>query len=253
MAYRDHKALKYDVFISYRRDDADWCRKIANRLKKMNIIVWPDEPSAPEANTVVQIEETLRASRQVLIVMTPEYFAFDKDRTADRTWVELACALLEKPDSVVPLLREDCEMPPLLRNLASIDFRREEEFDDRLEELKRVLMAHASKTSSSPSYQAGRFEEWVRRDSIGSALPSLPRRLTSRFRRRAYLEQESIAIGREHVLEKLHTLVTPDEAQRWLNTPIKILEGRRPVDLISDGEAGRVFQLLVRLEEGIHA
>lgn len=52
---------------------------------------------------------------------------------------------------------------------------------------------------------------------------------------------------------KLNSLVSPAEAQRWLNAPNATLDGRRPIDLISQGESDRVMEILIGLEEGIHA
>jgi integration host factor subunit beta len=54
------------------------------------------------------------------------------------------------------------------------------------------------------------------------------------------------------VREKLNSLVMPEEAERWLHAKLRILNGRRPIDLIQNGESNRIMEILVRLEEGIH-
>jgi bifunctional DNA-binding transcriptional regulator/antitoxin component of YhaV-PrlF toxin-antitoxin module len=56
----------------------------------------------------------------------------------------------------------------------------------------------------------------------------------------------------EEVREKLSDLVGPEEAQRWLHAPLALFKGRRPVDLIKQGEGDRIMQIIVRLEDGIH-
>jgi hypothetical protein len=56
----------------------------------------------------------------------------------------------------------------------------------------------------------------------------------------------------EQIQEKLNSLVKPEEAQRWLYAPNDMFEGRRPIDLLEQGEDERVMQLLGRIEEGIH-
>ena len=54
------------------------------------------------------------------------------------------------------------------------------------------------------------------------------------------------------VRKKLNRLVMPKEAERWLHARLAIFEGRRPIDLINDGESDRVLQTLACLEEGSH-
>jgi len=54
------------------------------------------------------------------------------------------------------------------------------------------------------------------------------------------------------VREKLHSLVMPEEVERWLHARLAIFEGRRPIDLINHGESDRVLEVLACLEEGSH-
>ena len=56
----------------------------------------------------------------------------------------------------------------------------------------------------------------------------------------------------QEVREKLDSLFKPEEGQRWLYAPNAMFEGRRPIDLITHGEADRIMQILVRIEQGIH-
>jgi len=60
------------------------------------------------------------------------------------------------------------------------------------------------------------------------------------------------AVTTEHINAVLRELVEPAEGKRWLSTPQEVFGGRTPEDLMSNGEARRVYQVLVRLEEGIH-
>lgn len=56
----------------------------------------------------------------------------------------------------------------------------------------------------------------------------------------------------KEILEKLHSVFRPSEGYRWIDTPLDIFEGERPIDLIRRGKGYRVMQMLVRIEEGIH-
>jgi len=56
----------------------------------------------------------------------------------------------------------------------------------------------------------------------------------------------------KQVREKLNSLFKPEEGRRWLYAPLAMFEGRRPIDLVTQGEADRIMQILVRIEQGIH-
>jgi len=85
-----------------------------------------------------------------------------------------------------------------------------------------------------------------------------PKKVREQLRRRVGDDLEIVMRPRrtktplEEVREKLSDLVGPEEAQRWLHAPLALFEGRRPVDLIKQGEVDRIMQIVVRLEEGIH-
>ncbi len=55
----------------------------------------------------------------------------------------------------------------------------------------------------------------------------------------------------EIIREKLLNIVQPQEAERWLTTPKKFLNGRTPLQAIEDGEGERLIRRLIMLEEGI--
>jgi len=56
----------------------------------------------------------------------------------------------------------------------------------------------------------------------------------------------------EQVTEKLYRLFEEEEAKRWLFSPHKKFDMKRPIDVIIQGDAGRVLDILNRLEEGVH-
>jgi uncharacterized protein (DUF2384 family) len=55
----------------------------------------------------------------------------------------------------------------------------------------------------------------------------------------------------EIIREKLLNIVQPQEAERWLTTPKKFLNGRTPLQAIEDGEGERLIRQIGRIEEGI--
>jgi transcriptional regulator with XRE-family HTH domain len=60
------------------------------------------------------------------------------------------------------------------------------------------------------------------------------------------------ARGRElqRLFEQLTSLMKPEEVGPWLNTEMEEFEGRRPTDLIRQGETGRVWESLYFLRSG---
>jgi hypothetical protein len=208
------KTFDFDVFISHASVDTAWCKKFVNRLeKRYKLKVWFDESQLRGGAILpTQIGNGLDASKCFVPVLSPAYF--------EKNWTqaELNAAIHKDPDGrrgfILPILLKKCELPTLLRHRKYIDFRRESEFNENCRLLAEALRASPSK--------------------------DIP-----------ILENEN-KIKLEQVEEKLNSLVTPEEAQRWLYASLKMFDGRRPIDLIANGETDRVMQILIRLEEGIH-
>jgi uncharacterized protein (DUF2384 family) len=55
------------------------------------------------------------------------------------------------------------------------------------------------------------------------------------------------------VAEELAELYAPDEARLWLYSRNRQLGGRRPLDLISEGDMETVLQLIAMLKDGAYA
>lgn len=51
---------------------------------------------------------------------------------------------------------------------------------------------------------------------------------------------------------RLRSLVKETEVERWLSAPNALLGGVSPQEAIARGQASRVSEILVRLEEGIY-
>jgi hypothetical protein len=65
------------------------------------------------------------------------------------------------------------------------------------------------------------------------------------------VEDASVSSPARQVLFKLEGLFDPAESLRWLGTRQARLGGS-PMELVERGQADRVLQLLIRLEEGTH-
>jgi hypothetical protein len=110
------------VFLSYAHADADkeFVSALHERLKRDGIECFFDEESlAPGVNFVLQISEAIDECNYLVMVMSRAYFSA---RFAPLEW---AAVLSEDPMNergrLVPLLREECDLPALIRPLNYID------------------------------------------------------------------------------------------------------------------------------------
>jgi SAM-dependent methyltransferase len=118
------------VFLSYARVDADrkFVSDLYRRLKQDGIDCFFDEVwLAPGANFVLQISEAVEKCNYLVMVMSRAYFSA---RFAPSEWsAVLAGDPKNERGRLVPLLREDCELPALIKPLLFIDVRSAETFE----------------------------------------------------------------------------------------------------------------------------
>lgn len=55
-----------------------------------------------------------------------------------------------------------------------------------------------------------------------------------------------------YAAERLSELYSPDDARLWLFSRHRLLNGRRPVELISEGDIDGVLRLIAQLEDGAY-
>jgi uncharacterized protein (DUF2384 family) len=51
--------------------------------------------------------------------------------------------------------------------------------------------------------------------------------------------------------EKLSSIVKEEYVNDWLQTPNKAFNGKKPIDLVNEGNFDPLFEMLYRLESGI--
>jgi uncharacterized protein (DUF2384 family) len=66
-------------------------------------------------------------------------------------------------------------------------------------------------------------------------------------------EVREVVLSLYVVLERLASVIDPSTAEDWLFTPVPALSNERPVDLIRDGRAKDVLDLVDALGEGVFA
>src|SRR5262249_34867804 len=104
------------IFISYARKDKDFVLRLATQLKSRGAPVWLDQWNIPAgAHWNQSIDSALRDCGQFMIILSPTAVA------SQQVQGELQMALDEKKP-IVPVLRQACHVPRLLRLIQHIDF-----------------------------------------------------------------------------------------------------------------------------------
>jgi hypothetical protein len=131
--------LKPSVFISHSSKDKAFVRKLVADLKSANLPLWFDEEQIGVGDSIVaKINDGLASSVYILVVLS-------RSSLASR-WVqdELNYAkmrsLTDKSVVILPVILEDCEVPPLLMDKLHADFRK-----DYIQGLSSLMSAFKSK------------------------------------------------------------------------------------------------------------
>ncbi|HBB94901.1 MAG TPA: hypothetical protein DC054_05880, partial [Blastocatellia bacterium] len=128
----------YDVFLSHSAKDREFVAHLATDLAAAGLRVWLDQWNIKIGDSfAAAIDEAMRASRFLLIVMSPDYFQSAWTRQ------EWQYALAEEIEGggirVIPILYRDCEIPPMLRSKQWVDFRDETQYRPVIDRLVREL------------------------------------------------------------------------------------------------------------------
>lgn len=131
------------LFISHNSKDKNFVRRLVQDLESRKLNVWFDERELKPGDSIVGgISEGLKDTDYLAIVLSK---ASIKSR-----WVnaELNAALMDqlsgKGTVVLPIMIEDCEVPPLLRDRLYADFR--SDYNKGLQNLLRVLEQESTAT-----------------------------------------------------------------------------------------------------------
>ena len=131
---------QFDVFISYASEDGAFASKIAEKLRENNIKVWFDKWELKAGDhLLVSINKGIELSKKMLAIWSPNYFNDTKLWTHSETYSQQHSDLLGKKHSIIPVLLRDCNIPPTLRNIISIDFREDKNFDLNFKKILKSL------------------------------------------------------------------------------------------------------------------
>lgn len=116
------ESFQYDVFLSYSSRDRRAVQGIAERLRNDGLRVWFDQFVIGPGDLIpAKLQEGLHRSRCLALFMSPDAVS------SDWTLLERSVILFQDPlnrgGRFVPILLEDCEIPPILIPYRRIDLR----------------------------------------------------------------------------------------------------------------------------------
>ena len=124
--------LKYDVFLSYSREDEHWIEILEKNLKKYGLYVWLDKNEVRPGDLFSKVlEDSLENCKAIVITLSK--------KSVNSAWVKeeyyraLSLANSKKKSiQIIPLLIEDVKIPGFLQSRNWVDFRNEEEYPHNL-------------------------------------------------------------------------------------------------------------------------
>lgn len=132
------KELKYDVYISYTRVDTFFVQELASHLVSRGISLLYDITNlSANFSFADTLAKAIRNSKFFILVMSPSYFKSEWAK------LELELAMTSELESnklkILPILIEDCELPPLLKSKAYLDLRSKRVTKQNIAELLEVI------------------------------------------------------------------------------------------------------------------
>jgi hypothetical protein len=138
-----------DFFLSHNRAEKEWAQNLNAALRSKGASTFFDEESVGFGEDIVAaITNALRASKHVVLILSP--------RSVKSRWVELewSSAMYEDTDAqtrtIIPVLKDDCEIPFLLQRLRFIDAR-VSSIDEVANLLLSLISPNATQLSIKPS------------------------------------------------------------------------------------------------------
>lgn len=106
--YSGQSSIEGQIFISYARKDSEYVYTLAKELRRIGLDIWIDQDIEPGSNWDKTIEEALRDSEKMLLIVSP---ASMLSENVQDEW----SYFLEEGKPVFPFIHQDCEMSFRLR------------------------------------------------------------------------------------------------------------------------------------------
>ena len=137
------------IFLSHNSKDKPWVRKLADRLTSDSVVVWIDEAELNIGDSLIEkIAEGIQEMRFVAAVIS--------NNSISSTWVQKELNLAMSKEikgrqvTVLPLLIENCTLPPSLTDKLYADFTNPDNYEQEYSKLLRAIGVHAASQKTQP-------------------------------------------------------------------------------------------------------
>lgn len=139
------------AFISYSYADRDFVHRLAEGLRRNDIPVWFDEDElAPGDSIIGAIGAGIDRTDFLIVVLSPAAVA--SGWVAEELRMALHKGISGRKVTVIPVLREDCEIPGFLRDRKYVDMRPAADYAAGLEKLVRRLRRDLELAAALPGF-----------------------------------------------------------------------------------------------------
>ena len=128
--------MSVKCFISHNSKDKAFARRLAQELREVGFEPWLDEWSIFAGESISgKVQSAIASSDYFIVILSPSSVGSNWVREELRA--ALAIRLATKPDFILPILLQDCDLPLFLHDYKYVDFRRS--FRGALAEVIRAL------------------------------------------------------------------------------------------------------------------
>jgi hypothetical protein len=132
-------AQRYDAFVSYAHENAEWVRALATNLHRHGLDVFFDEwDIVGGVRLAERLQEGLADSRTVVLVVSAA--AVHKEWWKEEFAAAMA-GVAAKQQRLVPVLLDDVPLPPFVASRVYVDFRHVDSPDAYLAAVERLVRA----------------------------------------------------------------------------------------------------------------
>ena len=130
--------MRRGVFISYSSKDREFVQRLAEDLKKWKILVWFDEMELEPGDSIIgAIEAGIDRMAFLIVVLSPA--SVDSGWVTQEVRMALHKGISGKRVSVIPVLRQECQIPGFLRDLKYVDMRSDRDYPAGFKKLVRKI------------------------------------------------------------------------------------------------------------------
>ncbi|MGY3975514.1 toll/interleukin-1 receptor domain-containing protein [Aeromonas mytilicola] len=126
------------VFLSHNSKDKPWVRALAERLMADDVVVWLDEAEINIGDSLIdKIAEGIKEMKFVAAIISKN--------SVESSWVQKEISIAMSKEvagrkvTVLPLVIDDCELPPSLSDKLYADFTNPDNFEASYEKLLRAI------------------------------------------------------------------------------------------------------------------